>query len=70
VEELLADGSFDGVVADCLMFGALARLETSVVPAAVLVHSAPGALCPPGEAMDGMLLPAVNALREGIGRPA
>lgn len=70
VEELLADGSFDGVVADCLMFGALARLESSAVPAAVLVHSAPGALCPPGEAMDGMLLPAVNALREGIGRPA
>ncbi|CND65058.1 UDP-glucuronosyltransferase [Mycobacterium tuberculosis] len=70
LDELLADGSYDGVVADCLMFGALARLETSGIPAAVLVHSAPGALCPPGEAMDGMLLPAVNALREGIGRPA
>ncbi|NKZ03594.1 glycosyltransferase [Actinomadura latina] len=70
VEEALADGSYDGVVADCLMFGALARLETSEIPAAVLVHSAPGALCPPGQAMDQMLLPAVNALRGGAGRPA
>lgn len=70
IDEVLADGSYDGVVADCLMFGALARLETSAIPAAVLVHSAPGALCPPGQAMDGMLLPAVNALRAAAGRPA
>ncbi|MFB4305401.1 glycosyltransferase [Actinomadura sp. GTD37] len=70
VEEALADGSYDGVVADCLMFGALAALETSPIPATVLVHSVPGALCPPGEGMDPMLLPAVNALRAAMGRPA
>ncbi|WP_433466067.1 glycosyltransferase [Spirillospora sp. CA-128828] len=70
VAELLADGAYDGVVADCLMFGALAGLEASSVPTAVLVHSAPGALCPSGMPMDQMLLPAVNAVRAEAGRPA
>ncbi|MGI5205182.1 glycosyltransferase [Spirillospora sp. CA-108201] len=69
VPGLLAGGAYDGVVADCLMFGALAALEASSTPAAVLVHSAPGALCPPGGPMDRMLLPAVNAVRGRAGRP-
>ncbi|MEV0661476.1 glycosyltransferase [Actinomadura luteofluorescens] len=69
VSELLADGAYDGVVADCLMFGALAALEASPTPAAVLVHSAPGALCPPGGPMDQMVLPAVNAVRGRAGHP-
>jgi UDP:flavonoid glycosyltransferase YjiC (YdhE family) len=67
VEDLLRGGGYTAVIADCLMFGALARLETSAVPTAVLVHSAPGALTPPGEPMEGMLLPAVNAVRERAG---
>ncbi|GAA4305767.1 hypothetical protein GCM10023178_13390 [Actinomadura luteofluorescens] len=69
VSGLLADGAYDGVVADCLMFGALAALEASPTPAAVLVHSAPGALCPPGGPMDQMLLPVVNAVRGQAGQP-
>lgn len=68
LDELLADGAYTGVVADCLMFGALAALETAATPAAVLVHSAPGALVPPGGPMDALLLPAVNALRVRTGR--
>lgn len=67
LDELLADGAYTGVVADCLMFGALAALETAGTPAAVLVHSAPGALAPPGGPMDALLLPAVNALRTRTG---
>ncbi|MEU8117663.1 nucleotide disphospho-sugar-binding domain-containing protein [Spirillospora sp. NPDC049024] len=70
IPELLASCAYDGVVADCLMFGALAGLEASSTPAAVLVHSAPGALCPPGGPMERMLLPAVNAVRGRAGRPA
>lgn len=67
LDELLADGAYTGVVVDCLMFGALAALETAGTPAAVLVHSAPGALAPPGGPMDAMLLPVVNALRARTG---
>lgn len=67
LDELLADGAYTGVVADCLMFGALAALETAGTPAVVLVHSAPGALVPPGGPMDAVLLPAVNALRTRTG---
>lgn len=67
LDELLAEDAYTGVVADCLMFGALAALETAGTPAAVLVHSAPGALVPPGGPMDVVLLPAVNALRTRTG---
>lgn len=68
LDELLGEDAYDGVVADCLMFGALAALEARAVPCTVLVHSAPGALAPPGGPMDGLLLPAVNALRADAGR--
>lgn len=47
----------------------LARLESSSIPSAVLVHSVPGALCPPGQGMDPMLLPAVNGLRARSSSP-
>jgi len=67
--ELLEGEAYAGVVADCLMFGALAALEESGTPAAVLVHSAPGALVPRGGPMDGLLLPSVNALRARTSRP-
>jgi len=69
LDDLLAEAAYDGVVADCLMFGALAALETRATPCTVLVHSAPGALAPPGGEMDALLLPAVNAVRAGLGRP-
>lgn len=38
----------DLVVVDCLMGGVLAAMETSQIPTVALVHSAPGALAPPG----------------------
>jgi len=56
---------FDVLVVDCLMFGAL---DVSEVPTAVLVHSSPGALLPPGGPFEQMLLPAVNQLRAARGR--
>lgn len=67
--ELLAEGSSDGVVIDCLMFAALAAAEATTVPTAVLVHSAPGALAPPGGGQERLMLEAVNAVRSAAGRP-
>lgn len=67
VPEVAAD--CDLLVIDCLMFGALAAAERLPVPAAVLVHSAPGALAPPGGGMDMLALPAVNAVRGRAGLP-
>ncbi|HWD03334.1 MAG TPA: nucleotide disphospho-sugar-binding domain-containing protein [Amycolatopsis sp.] len=57
------------LVVDCLMFGALAAAERSGLPTAVLVHSAPGALAPPGGAAEQSLLLAVNEVRAAGGRP-
>lgn len=69
VPDVLGAGRYDAVVADCLMFGALAALETAPVPVAVLVHSVPGALATPGGEMERLLLGPVNALRRRAGRP-
>lgn len=63
VPRLLADQPADVLVVDCLMFGALAAAERTGTPAAVLVHSGPGALAPPGEPFDQLLLGAVNEVR-------
>ncbi|MFE0027446.1 glycosyltransferase [Amycolatopsis sp. NPDC059021] len=68
--ELLAAERFDGLVIDCLMFGALAAAERLGVPATVLVHSAPGALVPPGGGMDTLVLDAVNDVRTRADLPA
>ncbi|MCL2729437.1 MAG: hypothetical protein FWE15_05355, partial [Actinomycetia bacterium] len=70
VPELLAAETYDALVVDCLMFGALAAAEREPVPTAVLVHSAPGALLPPGGGLDRLALARVNDVRTGAGLPA
>lgn len=67
MRELLGRQPYDVVVADCMMFGALAALEQAAVPAAVLVHSAPGALMPPAGPGEAFVLGPVNELRTAIG---
>lgn len=68
VLDLLDRQRFDAVVVDCMMFGALAALEKAQVPGAVLVHSAPGALLPPGGPGEPLILGPVNELRATFGR--
>lgn len=70
VPALLADLRPDVLIVDCLMFGALAALETAGVPTLVLVHSAPGALLPPGGPFEARLLSNVNRVRAQAQRPA
>jgi UDP:flavonoid glycosyltransferase YjiC (YdhE family) len=53
----------DLVVVDCLMGGVLAAMETSYVPTIALVHSAPGALAPPGGPIDRFVIGEVNRIR-------
>lgn len=70
VPDLLSAIAPDAVVVDCLMFGALAAMEKAEMPAAVLLHSAPGAIMPPGGRLETVLLGPVNRVREAAGRPA
>ncbi len=67
VPELVRRERCDALVVDCLMFGALATVEKSGAPAAVLVHSAPGALMPPGGQFESLLLDPVNRVRREAG---
>jgi UDP:flavonoid glycosyltransferase YjiC (YdhE family) len=67
IPRLLADEPTDVLIVDCLMFGALAA-ERAGTPTAVLVHSCPGALLPPGEPLERLLLTAVNEVRAARGR--
>lgn len=60
---VLADTPADVLVVDCLMFGALAAAQRAGIATAVLVHSSPGALLPPGAPFEQLLLPAVKALQ-------
>ena len=53
----------DLVVVDCLMGGVLAAMETSHIPTVALVHSAPGALAPPGGPIDGFVIGELNRIR-------
>jgi UDP:flavonoid glycosyltransferase YjiC (YdhE family) len=69
VPELIDREACDVLVIDCMMFGALAAAETARVPVAVLVHSAPGALVPPGGQFEAALLGPVNRVRLMAGRP-
>jgi UDP:flavonoid glycosyltransferase YjiC (YdhE family) len=69
VEQVISDSRPDVMVVDCLMFGALAALEKKALPTVVLVHSAPGALMPPGGGFDSTLLGPVNRVRASAGRP-
>ena len=67
VPELMAGEACDAVVIDCLMFGALASAEKLKLRAAALIHSAPGALMPPGGPFEAQLLAPVNRVREQAG---
>jgi UDP:flavonoid glycosyltransferase YjiC (YdhE family) len=68
VPQLLTEEQPDVLIVDCLMFGALAVLEDAGVRTMNLVHSAPGALLPPGGAFEARLLDTVNRVREDAGR--
>ena len=52
------------------MFGALAAAEKFKLPAATLVHSAPGVLMPPNGQFETLLLHAVNQVRMQAGLAA
>jgi UDP:flavonoid glycosyltransferase YjiC (YdhE family) len=67
VPDLMAAQACDAVIIDCLMFGALASAEKLKLRAAALVHSAPGALMPPGGPFEAQLLAPVNRVREQAG---
>ncbi|WP_329238293.1 hypothetical protein OG417_35555 [Actinoallomurus sp. NBC_01490] len=67
IPRLLADEPADVLVVDCLMFGALTAAERVGTRTAVLVHSSPGALSPPGGPLERLLLPAVNEVRAAGG---
>ena len=70
VPQLMAREHCDAVIVDCLMFGALAAAEKFKLPAATLVHSAPGALMPPNGQFETLLLDAVNQVRTRAGLAA
>jgi MGT family glycosyltransferase len=67
VPKLMTREHCDAVFIDCLMFGALAAAEKFKLPAATLVHSAPGALMPPKGKFETLLLGAVNQVRTQAG---
>lgn len=69
VPDLLSAIAPDVAVVDCLMFGVLAAVEKAGIPAAVLSHSAPGAIMPPGGRLETLLLGPVNRVRDAAGRP-
>jgi len=64
---LISEELYDAVVIDCLMFGALAAAESTHVPVATLIHSAPGALMPPRGRFESQVLGSVNELRTEAG---
>jgi UDP:flavonoid glycosyltransferase YjiC (YdhE family) len=64
VPEAVAEEQPDALVVDCMLWAALTATERARLPAAVLVHSAPGALLPPGGFLERELLSPLNALRE------
>ena len=59
----------DLIIVDCLMGGVLAAVQTKAVPAAALVHSAPGALAPPGGPLDAMVIGELNRIRSDLDLP-
>lgn len=67
VPRLLSDRSCDALVVDCLLFGALAAAEKAGLPTAVFIHSAPGALMPPGGQFESRIVQAVNDVRQQAG---
>jgi UDP:flavonoid glycosyltransferase YjiC (YdhE family) len=70
VAQLVAHEACDALVIDCLMFGALAAAERMQLPTVALIHSAPGALMPPGGKFESQLLGPVNDMRRKADLPA
>lgn len=65
--ELLSRKPCDALVIDCLMFGALAAAERTGLPTVTFIHSAPGALMPPGGQFESRILQPVNDVRSQAG---
>ncbi|MDE2332246.1 MAG: glycosyltransferase family 1 protein [Bradyrhizobium sp.] len=65
--ELLSRKPYDAIVVDCLMFGALAAAEKTGLPTVTFIHSAPGALMPPGGQFESRILQPVNDVRRRAG---
>jgi MGT family glycosyltransferase len=70
VMQLMSRECCDGLIVDCLMFGALAAVEKCQVPTIALVHSAPAALMPPKGQFEMLLIEHVNQLRMQAGLSA
>lgn len=68
--DLLSRKTYDALVIDCLMFGALAAAEKARLPTVTFVHSAPGALMPPGGQFESRILQPVNDVRSQAGLDA
>jgi UDP:flavonoid glycosyltransferase YjiC (YdhE family) len=67
VPEVFAGQRADVLVVDCMLLAALMAVERAHLPAAVLVHSPPGALLHPDRPLWRAVLPALNALRASSG---
>jgi len=67
VPEIVAERRPDVLVVDCMMYAALAAAEKLDLPVAVLVHSTPSALAPPGGRSDDQFVPLVNDVRAAAG---
>lgn len=70
VPHLVSREASDALVIDCLMFGALAAAEKMQLPTVAFIHSAPGALMPPGGKFESQLLRPVNDMRRKADLPA
>jgi MGT family glycosyltransferase len=67
VPDVFARERADVLVVDCMLLAALSAVERARLPAAVLVHSPPGALLHPDRVVWRRVLPPLNALRATCG---
>lgn len=67
VPEVVRRERADAVIVDCMLFAAIAACEVSHLPAAVFVHSPPGALFHPNRILAQRVPAALNALRASVG---
>ncbi|MHB1988566.1 MAG: glycosyltransferase [Acidimicrobiales bacterium] len=67
VPGLAASEGAEVLVVDCMMFAALTAAEVAGIPAAVLVHTTPGALAGAGRGFEDRLLPSLCDLRRVAG---
>jgi MGT family glycosyltransferase len=69
VPEIFHRERADVLVVDCMMFAATLACDLARLPAAVLVHSAPGALLHPDRTLTQRALQPLNSARAATGRP-